>query len=270
MGPAVSALAFPRPLLDEDFYQSKTGAAWATGGLLLRKDLLFLTTDRGEKVPAVFIKSKGAKYTILWSHGNAEDLGLILDEMDYLAHSTGCNVLAYDYVGYSTSRIQEGRSPSEAGCIRSVNAAWEHLVTKEDVSPDTIIIIGRSIGSGPAVDLASRHTDSAGVLLVSPITSGAWVLFGRRAASAFYYADIFRNYEKIGRITAPVAIVHGTADEVVPVECGHYLYSNSKKKAKCLWIEGKGHNDMPPDQVEGFIAEFVFLLAATAPADAVA
>jgi len=258
MGGVVSALAFPAPRLELSFYQEgPCGMAWASGGLLCRPDLVWLVTKRNEKIPAVFVKTPGARRTILYSHGNAEDLGIILDEIDLMARATGANVLAYDYVGYSVSYLQEGGRPSEAGCIRSVDAAWAHLTTKEGIPADQIIIVGRSIGSGPAVDLASRHTDSAGVLLISPISSGVWVVAGRTASRLLYAADIFRNYEKIGRITAPIAIVHGEADEVVPVSCGQHLHSISQNPAEPLWIPQHGHNDMPAERVEQFIADFV-------------
>jgi len=88
-------------------------------------------------------------------------------------------------------------------------------------------------------------------VLISPITSGAWAIFGRGASRAFYALDIFRNYEKIGQVTAPIGIVHGTVDEVVPVICGKHLHSISKNPTEPLWIEGHGHNDMPPDRVYG-------------------
>ena len=89
-------------------------------------------------------------------------------------------MFAYDYVGYSTSQL-EGDAPSEAGCLRAITAAWEYLTRDLGVSPGDIVLYGRSIGSGPTCDLASRpgcRDAIAGVVLQCPILSGGSVLLG--------------------------------------------------------------------------------------------
>merc|ERR1711920_170216 len=120
------------------------------------------------------------------------------------------------------------------------------------------------IGSGPSVDLASREVegssgsplDAAGVLLQSPIESGARVAFGNTVSFIGYYLDIFKNYEKIDKITAPVAIMHGTADRVVAVANGQNLNQMVQKPYQPLWIEGYGHNDMPQDRCFDYAKQF--------------
>ncbi|CAE7566377.1 Abhd17a [Symbiodinium natans] len=227
MGSAINTLAFPAPHLGKAFYQDE---------LLRRPDLVFLKTDEDESIPACHVRAQRSSFgflstppaTILYSHGNAEDIGLHLDYIDALAEYTGADVFSYEYVGYSLSRLA-GQTPSEAGCIRSIDAAWRYLVDEQKIHPRRIVIFGRSIGSGPSVDLASRSQvqdtefsplDAAGVILQSPLESGACVVLGGTAATLGYYLDIFRNYEKIGNIKAPVAIMHGTDDEVVPFSNG--------------------------------------------------
>jgi len=269
MGATVAKAAFPRPELALRFYE---------GGLLLRDDLVFVRTSWGEKIPAIHIRSGGADApTLLYSHGNAEDLALTLDFLDYLAEVTGANVLCYEYVGYSLSRF-DLCDPSEAACYRSIDAAWCYLTESLGVAPERIVLFGRSIGSGPAVDLASRaaphataHGDAyeriavtfaspqrcAGVLLQSPIESGLRAVVGWFASKALYILDLFRSYEKVASIAAPIAITHGTADRVVPCANGRALAALARELHPPLWIEGAGHNDMPPRDVAEYARGFL-------------
>jgi hypothetical protein len=117
----VGRIAFPAPQMDFGFYDD--GGLGRVDrlngvqpdGLLRRRDLLCLVTSHGEQIPALHRVRAGAAYTVIYSHGNAEDLGLLLPLVDGLSEALNASVLAYEYVGYSTSRL-EGRAPSEAGC----------------------------------------------------------------------------------------------------------------------------------------------------------
>lgn len=240
-----------------------------------RKDLVYLETTQKERIPACHVKAtqngslsflSTPRMTLLYSHGNAEDIGLHLEYIDALAQQTGADVFSYEYVGYSLSR-HEGYQPSEEACIRSIDAAWRYLVDDLKIPPKRIVIYGRSIGSGPSVDLASRSAvegshysplDVGGLLLQSPLESGARVILGSISSTIFYYLDIFRNYEKIGNVTAPVGIMHGRADEVVPFENGQNLHRSVQNKSfEPLWIDRAGHNDMPQAECFNYAKKFV-------------
>jgi hypothetical protein len=274
MGGSISALAFPAPACPLEWYEDE---------LLQRPDLVWLTTSHNERIPAIHIQhvSDGSaaqspdqeRLTIIYSHGNAEDISLHLPLITALADKTGCDVLSYEYVGYSLSKVQEGHVASEAGCLRSIQCAWRYLVDERAVPPNSIIIYGRSIGSGPSVDLAScavvegtTHSplDARGVLLQSPISSGARAILGKAASVVGYPLDIFRNYMKIGKIQAPVAITHGTLDEVVPCENGRALHAACQQPFEPLWLEGRGHNDMPYEEVLEYARSFIDALRASA------
>eukprot|EP00927_Polykrikos_kofoidii_P040643 TRINITY_DN34698_c0_g2_i1.p1 TRINITY_DN34698_c0_g2~~TRINITY_DN34698_c0_g2_i1.p1 ORF type:complete len:261 (+),score=35.10 TRINITY_DN34698_c0_g2_i1:103-885(+) len=255
MGGLVSTLAFPVPNLPKQYYEEE---------LTRRPDLVWMKTSAGEEIPACHVKNPGSQMTLLYSHGNAEDLGLHLDYVDALARATNADVFSYEYVGYSLSRLK-GDNPSEGGCLRSIDAAWKYCVEDLQIPTNQIIIYGRSIGSGPAVDLASRQTvagtrhsplDAAGVLLQSPLES-AGRIFGHTVSMVGYYLDIFRNYEKVHLIRAPVAIMHGEADTVVPVANGRALYAKLQNPYEPLWIEGHGHNDMPQDRCFQYAKQFI-------------
>jgi pimeloyl-ACP methyl ester carboxylesterase len=257
MGTVINTLAFPAPQLDQQFYEEE---------LLRRPDLVWLYTSDNEKIPAVHITSGDPTAPVLlYSHGNAEDMGLQLDFLDELSAKAKADVFAYEYVGYSTSKL-EGKEPSEEACYRSADAAWRYLSEQIKIQPQRIIIYGRSIGSGPAVDLASREkvTNSSasplnisGVILQSPLESGARAVLGWTTSFVGYYMDPFKNYEKIAKIQCPVAIVHGTADEVVPCQNGRNLYDSLKNPYTPLWLEGYGHNNMPHPRVFEYVKSFV-------------
>jgi pimeloyl-ACP methyl ester carboxylesterase len=175
--------------------------------------------------------------------------------MGALAQLSQCNVLCYDYVGYSLNRL-EGGAPSERGCCDAIDAAWAHLVQRMGVAAQDIVLYGRSIGSGPTCDLAARVPTCAGVVLESPIASGASVLLGNKGWLA-RPLDIFLNYKKIGRVARPVCVMHGIEDRVVPCSNGRQLHKLLQKPYQPLWVEGKGHNDMPERRCFDHVAQFV-------------
>jgi len=254
-----NSLAFHPPQYPQAFYESV---------LQSREDLVELTTSEDENIPACYVRCRTARpprLLLLYSHGNAEDLAEHLDYIDELAREVGADVFSYEYVGYSLSRLQ-GATPSEAACNRSADAAWRYCTEELRIPANQIVIFGRSIGSGPAVDLAHRASvegcphsplEAAGVILQSPIESGGRAVLGYWASVAAYSLDIFRNYEKIDQIKAPVAILHGTADTVVPLGNGQALHAQLQKPYEPLWIEGRGHNDMPYGECFHYIRRFL-------------
>ena len=133
-------------------------------------EIIKITTSGGKKISAVYLPNPSAKFTLLVSHGNAEDLGDNRYWLDSLRHA-GFSIFAYDYEGYGTS---EGK-PGEKACYEDAAAAYEFLAVDLKTPPDRIIIFGRSVGSGPAAYIAAKRP-SAGVILQSPFVSAFRVL----------------------------------------------------------------------------------------------
>ncbi len=188
----------------------------------------------GTPLAVVHLPNAAARHTIFYFHGNAEDLG---DDFPQLRdfHAAGFAVLAFDYRGYGRS----GGKASEANVYADTRAVLAYAREKLGVTPERMVVVGRSVGSGPAVELAA-HEPVAGLVLISPFTSAFRVLT-RVKILPF---DRFDNLAKIGRVRAPMLIFHGTADEVIPFSHGKSLFATANGPKRNVWIEGAHHNDI--------------------------
>jgi fermentation-respiration switch protein FrsA (DUF1100 family) len=145
------------------------------------------------------------------------------------------NVLTYDYQGYGTSN----GSPSEENAYAAIDAAYGYLLTEKRVDPKRIILHGRSLGGGVAVDLASRKP-VAGLILESTFTT-AFRVVTRYPIVPF---DKFENIKKIDKVACPVLVIHGTDDWNIPSYHGRLLFKAANEPKQALWVEGAGHNNV--------------------------
>jgi fermentation-respiration switch protein FrsA (DUF1100 family) len=197
-------------------------------------DLLKLETEDGTKIAVLHLTHPTATHTILYSHGNGEDLGQNRPFMVQL-QSWGLSVLAYDYPGYGHS---EGK-PTEAGAYQAIDAAYQYLIIDQQLDPKTIILHGRSVGGGPAVDLAIRRP-VGGLILESTFVSTFRVVTRIRLLPF----DKFANLAKIPQLQVPVLVIHGTADATVPFWHGEALFAAIPTPKRSFWVAGAGHNDL--------------------------
>jgi fermentation-respiration switch protein FrsA (DUF1100 family) len=213
----------------------------ATGKLRLSEavpredvDVMKLPTKRGTEIVALYVKHPTANLTLLYSHGNAADLGQMHELFVELSVHLRINVLGYDYSGYGASTGK----PSEPNTYADIEAAYECLERTYGVQEENVVLYGQSVGSGPTLDLATRKPHLRGVVLHSPILSGLRVMYPVKRT---YWFDIYKNIDKIGLVNCPVLVMHGTADEVVDWSHGKQLYELSNKKYEPLWLKGGGH-----------------------------
>lgn len=199
-----------------------------------RADTLKLTTADGKVISAVYLPQPHPAITLLFSHGNAEDLGYARPDLDRL-HALGFAVLAYDYHGYGTSQ----GTPGETAAYQDIDAAYEHLTGRLGIPAQRIVAYGRSLGGGPSVDLASRRP-LGGLVLESTFVS-AFRVVTRIPIVPF---DRFRNLDKLKRVTCPVLIMHGTADAVVPYWHGEALFRAAREPKRFWKVEGGRHMDL--------------------------
>ncbi|THD21161.1 Abhydrolase domain-containing protein FAM108A [Fasciola hepatica] len=176
-------------------------------------------------------------YTVLFSHGNAVDIGQMAGFLQSLAHRFGVNILCYDYSGYGASSGQR----LEENLYADAEAVLRELQQRFQVPLEKTVLYGQSIGTAPTVDLATKYK-VAGVVLHSPFMSGLRVVCP--GTTRRFCFDPFTNIDKVARILSPTLIIHGTDDEIIGIHHGHELYSQLKFPLEPAWIEGAGHNDI--------------------------
>ncbi|GAB2300008.1 hypothetical protein Dimus_034051 [Dionaea muscipula] len=207
-------------------------------------DVLKLRTRRGNDVVAMYVKNPKASATLLYSHGNAADLGQMFELFVELSIRLRVNLMGYDYSGYG----QSTGKPTECNTYADIDAAYTCLKEQYGVKDEQLILYGQSVGSGPTVDLASRVPDLRGVVLHSPILSGLRVLYPVKRT---FWFDIYKNIDKIDQVNCPILVIHGTADEVVDWSHGKQLWELSRNKYEPLWLSGGGHCNLElyPDYI---------------------
>lgn len=198
------------------------------------REIIKLSSANGMKISAVHFPNPQAQYTILYSHGNAEDLGYIWSVLRDIRDS-GFAVFAYDYQGYGTSQ----GTPSEYNVYRDSSAAYNYLTEQLRVPPKQIIIYGRSVGGGPAIDLAAREF-VGGLVVESSFVS----IFRVLTRIPLFPFDKFVNVDKIGKVRSPVLIIHGKDDRVVPFWHGEQLFAAANQPKLNFWVDRAGHNDL--------------------------
>jgi fermentation-respiration switch protein FrsA (DUF1100 family) len=201
---------------------------------------VWLQTSDGVKINAIYHSEPGSKQVLLWFHGNAENIGYDLDHLKALAQ-IGSNIMEVDYRGYGKS---DGH-PDEAGVYRDADAAYDYLIEQRHFRSRDIIIYGHSLGGAVAVDLASRRPCGA-LIVESSFTSAA--AMARRMFSLPFIAYViksrFNSQRKISDVQAPILVIHGTQDEVIPYTMGQQLFAAAREPKRFYAIEGAGHNDV--------------------------
>lgn len=233
------------PASQASFPEPREGEGWSVAR--------YPTADGLRLAGAFFPPAAPARPVLLYFHGNAEAASQNLPLAEAL-RVRGFGVLLAEYRGYGSLP----GSPSEEGLYADGEAALAEL-GRRGFRPSDVVLVGRSLGSGVAVELATRHPVAA-VALVSAYTS--LVDMGRIVAgplAPLVVRDRFDSLAKIVRVSSPVVLVHGTRDDVVPVEMGRRLAA-ARRGARYVEVPGATHNDFPglsdllAREVEGLLA----------------
>ncbi|XP_016461482.1 uncharacterized protein LOC107784814 [Nicotiana tabacum] len=200
-------------------------------------EVSILQTKRGHYIFAVFVRNKAATLTLLYSHGNAADIGQMFQFFVELSVRLRINIMGYDYAGYGRSNGE----PSEQNTYADIEAAYKCLKEIYEVKEEDIILYGQSIGSGPTLELATKLPQIKAVILQSAILSGLRVMYRIKYS---LWLDIYKNIDKIPYVSCPILVIHGTEDEVVDISHGKKLWELSKMKYEPLWVNGGNHCDL--------------------------
>jgi uncharacterized protein len=199
---------------------------------------LTLTTNDNVQLNAWWIPHPDARATLLFFHGNAGNISHRLDSI-HIFHQLGLSVFIIDYRGYGKST----GTPSEKGTYVDAEAAWNYLTKEKNISPDNIIIFGRSLGGAVAIWLAEKYS-SAALIVESSFASIADV-------GKHYYPYLptslltrikYPSKDRISNITSPILVVHSVNDDIIPYENGKQLFEAATEPKTLLKING-GHND---------------------------
>ncbi|OJT22046.1 alpha/beta hydrolase [Archangium sp. Cb G35] len=202
--------------------------------------LLRIPGPAGSMVYAFHVPAPAGAPTVVHFHGNGEQLA----DGAWLAQrfqEAGLGFYAVEYPGYGLAAAQ---GPSESGIYAAAETALEHLYQQLGVPRERTVLQGQSLGSGVAVEMAKRGHGSR-LVLITPYTS--IVELGARLFSwlpaSLLVRDPFDNAAKAPGLKLPVLIVHGTRDEVVPVDMGQRL-GTLFPNATVRILVGKRHNDI--------------------------
>ena len=222
---------FQRALL---YFPDATRVAPAQAGLP-RADEVVLTSSDGEKLVAWYVPAQGDKPVVIYFQGNAEGLSARVNRFTWLtADGTGLLALAYRGFGGSTG------TPTEAGLILDARAAYDFVGALAPAK--RIVLFGESLGTGVAVALASEHEIGA-LILDAPYSSTVEV-----GAAHYWFApvrwlmkDTFRSDARIGRVSAPLLVLHGERDTIVPIRFAERLFALAREPKRMVRFPQGGH-----------------------------
>jgi fermentation-respiration switch protein FrsA (DUF1100 family) len=200
----------------------------------------------GERLHAWWIPAAAtSRQVVLVFHGN----GYVMEEMvgDELAslHEIGANLMLTDYRGYGLS---SDLRPNETTLNEDAEAALGYLLRERHIPIGDVIVLGRSIGSGPATQLARNHSGLGGLILESPFTSiddaAARIWYYRIFPIALLLRSHFDNLSKIVSVGSPLLIVSGTADTLTPKWMAEKIFANAHQPKQLYMVQGAGHDDL--------------------------
>jgi fermentation-respiration switch protein FrsA (DUF1100 family) len=218
---------------------------------LPRAEEVTLTSADGERLIAWHVPPQGSKPVVIYFHGNGGALNLRADRFRWLTVD-GFGLLGLSYRGYGGS----SGKPSEAGLLLDASAAYDFAAAR--YPPGRIVLWGESLGTGVAVALAAEQP-IGGLMLDAPFTSA-----GDIGASAYpfipvrwFIKDSFRSDQRIRRVKAPLLVLHGDMDGIVPVRFGERLFALANEPKQMVRFPLGGHVDLDdhgaPDAVRAFL-----------------
>jgi uncharacterized protein len=202
-----------------------------------RYEEIRLNAEDGVRIAGWWLPHDEPRATLLFFHGNAGNIGHRLDSLQ-LFRQLNLSVLIVDYRGYGES---EG-SPSEAGIRMDARAAWNYLTLERRIPAREIVVFGRSLGGAVAAHLAREHRPAALIVesafrSAPEMAQSAYPFLPARWLTRFDYAT--ENY--VREVDAPVLVIHGTADEIIPYAHGLAVYEAAREPKRMLELQG-GHN----------------------------
>jgi uncharacterized protein len=198
-----------------------------------------LSTDDGLSLLSWYLPAHPGRPVIAYFHGNGGHIGYRFQRLLRFARES-YGVLMLEYRGYGGNP----GTPTEAGFYADAGAALAFL-EREGVAPDRLVLYGESLGSGVAVELATQHEIAALILEAAP-TSVAEVAQCHfpYVPAARLITDRFDSLSRIGKVRAPILVMHGESDRVVPVRYGRKLFNAAPEPKEAWFVPQAGHENL--------------------------
>tara|TARA_B100000925_G_scaffold96355_1_gene70250 strand:+ start:880 stop:1599 length:720 start_codon:yes stop_codon:yes gene_type:complete len=185
---------------------------------------VYIDSEKDIKLKSWYSSPSPNKKTVLFFHGNAGELGARIYKLNKF-HDLDLNFLIISWRGFSGNKGK----PTEQGLYKDAQSAVDWL-EERGISKKDIILYGESLGTGIAVELATKHQYS-GVILESPYTS--MIDMGKR----FYpflpirilQKDKYNSLKKLHIIKSPILVLHGKSDTLVPFSMGKKIYDSANE-----------------------------------------
>jgi fermentation-respiration switch protein FrsA (DUF1100 family) len=238
-------------------YFPATGPVAPAGSVIIGARDVTLHTSDGLDLGAWFVPPQGPLrgMTVLVANGNAGDRTGRATLARALADQ-GFAVLLFDYRGYGGNP----GGPSETGLALDARAAYDYLVTDAAVPPDRVLFLGESLGAAVVTELATKHPP-AGLVLRSPFVSLASVgqVHYRFLPVRLLLRDDFPVSERLADVEAPVSVVYGSEDSIVPPDQSRSVAESAPSLWKLFEVTGADHNDARLTQGDAVIRAVIEL-----------
>ena len=210
-----------------------------------------LETADGLNLAAAFIPPSPGRKTVVFFHGNGDGWDGAAAANRMIA-GAGYGVLLVEYRGYGAN---PGK-PGEAGFYADGRAALGWLKAR-GIAADQVVLVGNSLGSGTATQLASEM-HPAGLAIVSGFTSLPDAVAAKIswAPTRYMVRDRFDNRAKLGRVTAPVLLLHGTADTMIGPDHARAL-ALAQPRARLVLVPGFGHELAYQDAAQEVVLDWL-------------
>lgn len=219
-----------------------------------------LTSSDGEKLIAWHVPPHGDKPVVIYFHGNGGALNLRAGRFKWLT-AGGTGLLALSYRGYGGS----SGKPSEAGLLLDAVAAYDFAAARYPVK--RLVLWGESLGTAVAVALAAEH-DVGGLMLDAPFTSAADV-----GAAVYpivpvrwFIKDTYRSDRRIARVRAPLLVLHGESDTIIPISFGERLFALAPEPKRMVRFPSGNHVDLDDHGAAKAVRQFLEELQPASPA----
>jgi fermentation-respiration switch protein FrsA (DUF1100 family) len=207
----------------------------------LAHEELELQTSDGERLHGWCIGARAAPRLghIVHFHGNAGNISHRLADAAALT-AAGFDVLLFDYRGYGRS---SGR-PHEEGLYRDGRAALAGVGARAGADPARIFYLGESLGGAVALALALERPPR-GLILQSTFTGiRDMARLHYPVVPGFLVPDAYPSLRRIARLRAPLLVIHGDRDDIVPFAQGQALFGAAPEPKRFHAVPGAGHNDL--------------------------